>query len=249
MKTIILAISIFITTLINAQVNEIKTHYSFSGLFFDKYGAFDNINFFHDQSLVNFMHSEERALVSYYSNTSKKNYDKYVLTNEKRDDVYHVGSKTKGKVETIIYNDFDPTLAKHYQDLDTSQSWIDIYFKLRFKYEKEEICIVSYRIVENGYPQGLKSERIIIRTESVKKSFRQVFYIDKRRDEFLDDLTNTIGYLKRSTIRIILGIDKPKTKAEKELVNLVTSSGQNLQINTLVDLFNNQDERLMQFYK
>jgi len=236
---------------LNAQTKMQVTYFEEEGKYYDNFGTFDKFKFFHDQTLIDFHSSEEKAIISFYSNTSKKNYDKYVLTNRERMVVYSSGyvKDKKPKIDTIIYNDFDERKARFYQSLDSSQTWIDIYFKLRFKYNNEETCIVSFRIVENGYPQGRKSERIIIRTVNTDKASRPVYYIDKRRDDFLDGLTLAIGNLKKETIRVIFGIDESKTKAEKELISIVNPSSQSLQINTLVNLYKNNDERLMQFYK
>jgi hypothetical protein len=249
MKIVTISLIVAISAILNAQVKSVIPRFPLNALYYDNYGTFDNIKFFHNQSLINFTKSEENALVSFYSNTSKSTYDKYVIINGKREVIYHIGSDTKGKVDSVIYNDFDSNLSNQIQALDTSQSWIDIYFKLQFKYNEENLSIVSYEVVKNGRPQGRDSERFIIKNEKIKGLEHHVFYIDRREDRFLNNLTSAIGNLKKNTVRILLGIDPPETQPEKELFELITTSGESLELNTLVDLYSKGDKRLMQFYK
>ncbi|NJO89664.1 MAG: hypothetical protein HC831_12495 [Chloroflexia bacterium] len=231
------------------QVSKIVSHKDLSGAYFDKYGPFDYYKFFHDQSLINFA-SQEHALISYYSNTSKTIYDKFVIKGKKIKG-YHFGIHSQDSVfsKLIVKNEFDQSKASYYQSLDTTQSWIEVNFKLWFKYNDEKISIISYQIMENGRrTKAFLSKRFLVKFEETDGLWKDIYYIDNRENDFLDNITTILGGLDKSVVRILFGLDEATSLKEKNLFNAVTSNGEQFRINSLFDLYRNNDKRLIYFY-
>ncbi len=205
----------------NAQVESLISHKYLKSNYIDNFSAFEHYNIFHSQSLVNFHLSEGEALSSYLSNTSKTIHNKYV-----------------------IGDTFSEAVANHFQSSDTTQTWVDLIFILRFKYENQDMSIVKYQIVNNGIVTKPTFDRLVYKIENGKMAH----YIDRtRKDEFLAAMTKVIGLINTSTLRVLLGIDKSKKYSEKELVKLVTSKDKCLNVILLVELFNEGDKRLREF--
>jgi hypothetical protein len=182
------------------------------------------IHLFHDQSLINFKASEASALASYYCVTSREEFSKFVLGGE-----------------------FDRIMSGFIHKKDTSQSWLDLLFKLSFRYNNEYISIVRYSLVLNGISRNNFPEymRFLWKEREGQGYF---FHIDKRtNDEFISNLTKVIGSMKPNILRILVGLDEPITKDEIELGHLVTSADKSLQLNTITELYKNNDPKLMRF--
>lgn len=219
---LIFSLSIFS---LEAQVKTIITHQKIEGFYYDEYSLQNFERFFHTQSLVNFKKSEASALVSYYCTTSKEIFDKYVLG-----------------------GGFNYTAAQNSHNYDSTQSGINIMFKISFKYNnKDDIRFVRYSVVRNGNSSTIGY--------CVRFLFKYVegegftYFIDNREnDRFIADLTDLFDSIKQSFLRVLLGIDKPMSIEEIELVSLLTSQDKGLHINILLELFKNKDKRLINFF-
>jgi hypothetical protein len=222
MKYIILFLATMVLALnSNAQVESLISHKYVNSSYTDNFNTFEHYNIFHSQSLVNFHLSEGHALSSYLSNTSKAVHQNFVLGDS-----------------------FNEVVSNHFQTSDTSQTWIDLIFILRFSYKNQNMSIVRYQIVNNGIVTKPTFDRLIYKIENG----RIAHYIDRtKEDEFITVLTKVVGLMDTSILRVLLGIDKPRNNSEKELLELVTSKDNCLQLNSIVELFNNGDQNLRQF--
>lgn len=223
MKNIYIVILLFyIVQIAHSQVKQILLPKESRAEYKDGYKMNDKLFFFKDQSLVRFNLTPERALVSYFCNTSEQVYK-----------------------DNVIGGDFNTCFAINYPDIDTTQSWIEPIFRLDFQYNNENYIIIRF----NFFVDGRLQYTIYKRLKSEIKNGRYNYYIvqDVEDDNF-KRICILLGDLELEKMRMLVGLDKPLTKQDEEVISKLVSSNGTILLNSILNLYRQGDKSVVKFF-
>lgn len=212
---------ILVANSVICQVNTVICHKKYNSNYYDKYKMSDIKHLFLDQSLMKFNTTPEDAICSYFSIQDRNIFQKYTLN-----------------------ENFFQAIADAASRRDTSKCWIKFIYRIDFQYSNTaRIVIVRYILYINNL-SSTKPQYIRLLYENKNGNGFEYFIDHRTDDEFLNDITKVFGTINKSYLRVLFSIDKPETKKEKNLLELLTSKDGTLHINTLINLHNNNDPRL-----
>lgn len=205
-----------------SQVEQVVLPKVSKAVYKDGYNSIDRLFFFNNQNLCCFICSPEKALVSYFCNTNEQIYN-----------------------DNVLGGDFQSGLAGKFTNVDTSQTWIDPIFIFSFQYNYENYIIIKFDFVLNGRKAFTQYKRL--KKELINGKYQ--YYVDQRIvDEDLTIISSLLGNLKQNKMRLLVGLDSPSDVKDEEAISKLTSSNGTLLLNSLIGLYDQGDESVVNFF-